>query len=36
MGKLIPSLGLNLPDEGAVDEDDDYKDYKVDTSLVEK
>ena len=36
MGKLIPSLGLNLPDEGAVDEDDDYKDYKVDTSLVGK
>ena len=36
MGKLIPSLGLNLPDEGAEDEDDDYKDYKVDNSLVEK
>lgn len=34
MGKLVSSLGLNLPDESVVDEDDDYKDYKVDTSLT--
>lgn len=36
MGKLIPSLGLNLPDESIVDEDSDYNDYKVDTSLEAK
>ena len=34
MGKLVPALGLNLPDESMVDEDDDYKDYKVDTSMT--
>lgn len=36
MGKLIPSLGLNLPEESIADEDDDYKDYKVDSSLEQK
>lgn len=34
MGKLVPALGINLPEESMVDEDGDYNDYKVDTSLT--